>query len=56
MANCHNPDGKTVDFMQKKEFLITVRGTAEVEDVITDLTALPTVRELSVASKPPRQL
>lgn len=24
--------------------LITVRGTAQVEDVITDLTALPTVR------------
>lgn len=27
---------------EEKEFLITVRGTAQVEDVITDLTAMPT--------------
>ena len=35
---------KTTLSLQKKELLITVRGTAQVEDVITDLTALPTVR------------
>ncbi len=29
--------------MQKKELLITIRGTAQVEDCVTDLTALPTV-------------
>ena len=30
--------------LEKKEVIISVRGTAQVEDVITDLTALPRVR------------
>ena len=32
--------------LEKKEVIISVRGTAQVEDVITDLTALPRVRTL----------
>ena len=32
--------------LEKKEVIISVRGTAQVEDVITDLTALPRVRSL----------
>ena len=28
---------------QEKELLITVRGTAQVEDIVTDLTAYPRV-------------
>ena len=30
--------------LQEKEVLITIRGTAQVEDIVTDLTALPVVR------------
>ncbi len=29
--------------LEKKKVIISIRGTAQVEDVITDLTALPTV-------------
>ena len=29
--------------LEKKQVIISIRGTAQVEDVITDLTALPTV-------------
>lgn len=36
-------EGKCDRFVQDKELLITVRGTAQVEDVVTDLIALPTV-------------
>ena len=35
--------------LEKKEVIISVRGTAQVEDVITDLTALPRVRPLDEA-------
>lgn len=34
---------KSLDAMQEKELVVTVRGTAQIEDVVTDLTALPTV-------------
>ena len=30
--------------MDAKAMLIAVRGTAQIEDVVTDLTALPVVR------------
>lgn len=30
-------------FLQGKEVLVTVRGTAQIEDVVTDLNALPVV-------------
>ena len=33
--------------LEKKEVIISVRGTAQVEDVITDLTALPRVGPLN---------
>ena len=37
--------------LEKKEVIISVRGTAQVEDVITDLTALPRVKPLDEACK-----
>ncbi len=30
--------------LEEKKVIVSVRGTAQIEDVITDLTALPTVR------------
>lgn len=30
--------------LEQKQVIISVRGTAQVEDVITDLTALPKVK------------
>lgn len=36
--------------LEKKQVIISIRGTAQIEDVITDLTALPTVG-LSTPSK-----
>ena len=30
--------------LEQKQVIISIRGTAQVEDVITDLTALPAVR------------
>ena len=39
--------------LEKKEVIISVRGTAQVEDVITDLTALPRVRILDETCKVP---
>lgn len=38
--------------LQAKELLIAVRGTAQVEDVITDLTALPQVIQYACCLEP----
>jgi len=40
--------------LEKKQVIIAVRGTAQVDDVITDLTALPKVS--SFVSKPPKSM
>ena len=32
--------------LEKKQVVISIRGTAQVEDVITDLTALPRVSHM----------
>ena len=38
--------------LEKKQVIISIRGTAQIEDVITDLTALPTVGLLHTFQAP----
>lgn len=38
--------------LDRKELMIAVRGTAQIEDVVTDLTALPKVGQLARADDP----